>query len=416
MSVQVVEPRIRGFISLTAHPDGCAANVRRQIEVAKAGALGAGVSGAPGAQGAPGASGGLGNALVLGSSTGYGLASLLVAAFGYRASTLGVCFEKEPSETKTATAGWYNLVEAHRAAEGEGLRLETINGDAFSAEVKQQAVRALREDFGPLDMVVYSLAAPRRRGADGTVWNSVLKPVGAPYSGKGFDLRRNEVTEMAVEEATEEEIAATVKVMGGEDWREWIELLGGEGLLAPGCRTVAYSYIGPEVTAEIYRHGTIGKAKEDLEATAHELDAMLSGDGGGAWVSVNKGVVTQASSAIPAVPLYLSVLFDVMKDRGIHEGPIEQIVRLFAEHLGPGRSPRTDAAGRIRLDDLELREDVQAEVLRRWPSLSTETLGELTDFAGYQRYFEELFGFGVEGVDYAAPTEVNRQIPQLVAL
>ena len=399
MSEQVVEPRIRGFISLTAHPEGCAANVRQQVEVARAGT-----------------SGELGNALVIGSSTGYGLASFLVTAFGYGAATLGVCFEKEPTETKTATAGWYNLVEAHRLAEVEGRHVETINGDAFSDEVKQEAVRTLRDRFGALDTIVYSLAAPRRVDRDGTIWNSTLKPVGEPYSGKAFDLRKHEVIEAAeMEPASDEEIEATRKVMGGEDWRAWIELLLEEGLIADGCRIVAYSYIGPEVTAALYRDGTIGRAKEDLEATARDLDAKLEPRGGGAWVSINKGVVTQASSAIPGVPLYMSLLFKAMKQREIHEGPIEQIVRLYGDHLGSGRTPVLDDEHRIRLDDLEMREDVQREVAERWDLVATENLYELTDYAGYRRYFEQLFGFGVEGVDYTQPTEVNRQLSQPVA-
>ena len=399
MSEQVVEPRIRGFISLTAHPEGCAANVRQQVELARAGSDGE-----------------LGNALVIGSSTGYGLASLLVATFGYGAATLGVCFEREPTESKTATAGWYNLVEAHRLADAEGRHVETINGDAFSDQVKREVVRALRDRFGPLDTIVYSLAAPRRVDADGTVWNSTLKPVGEPYSGKAFDLRKHEVIEGAtMEPASDEEIEATRKVMGGEDWRLWVELLLEEGLIADGCRVVAYSYIGPDVTAALYRHGTIGRAKEDLEAAARDLNELLVPRGAGAWVSINKGVVTQASSAIPGVPLYMSLLFKAMKERGIHEGPIEQIVRLFADHLGPGKTPALDDEHRVRLDDLEMREDVQREVAERWDLVTTENLDELTDYAGYRRYFEELFGFGVEGVDYTQPTEVNRQLPQPVA-
>lgn len=398
MTEQVVEPRIRGFISLTAHPEGCAANVREQVEIARAGAKGS-----------------LGNALVVGSSTGYGLASFLVTAFGYGASTLGVCFEKEPTDSKTATAGWYNLVEAHRLAEEAGVHVETINGDAFSDEVKREAVRSLRARFGPLDTFVYSLAAPRRRDPDGNVWNSVLKPIGEPYTGKAFDLRKHEVIEATIEPATEEEIEATRRVMGGDDWRLWVELLQEEGLLADGCRIVAYSYIGPDVTAPLYRQGTIGQAKEDLEATAIELNERLAAIGGGAWVSVNKGVVTQASSAIPGVPLYLSLLFKVMKQREIHEGPIEQIVRLFADHIGPGRVPTLDDHQRIRLDDLEMRDDVQREVRALWDRISTDGLDELTDYAGYRHYFEQLFGFSVPGVDYSKPTEIDRHFAQPVA-
>jgi len=394
MSQQVIEPRIRGFISLTSHPEGCAVNVREQVEVVRKAAL-------------PGS---LGTVLVIGSSTGYGLASALVSCFGYGAKTLGVCFEKEPEETKPGTAGWYNLAEAHRLARAEGRTFETINGDAFSTEVKQQVVEALRR-LGPADLVIYSLAAPRRKDAAGNVWNSTLKPIGAPYTGKGFDLRGETVTEASIEAATSEEIEHTAKVMGGEDWSDWTELLLAEGLLAPGARTVAYSYIGPELTAEIYRDGTIGRAKEHLEATGHALDArMQSAVGGHAWVSVNKAVVTQASAAIPAVPLYLSVLIKLMKERGTHEGPIEQIVRMFRDHTGPGATPKLDDKGRIRLDDLEMQPDIQAEIAGIWEHLTTENFRERSDYAGYQADFHRLFGFDVPGVDYTAPTEVNRPL------
>ena len=394
MSEMVVEPRIRGFISLTSHPEGCAANVRRQVEIARAGGPGEGV----------------GSVLVVGSSQGYGLSSLLTAVFGYGAKALGVCFEKEPTETKTGTAGWYNLVEAHRLAEAEGREFSTINGDAFSDAVKRTVVRELKEHFGPLELLVYSLAAPRRVDAEGVVWNSTLKPLGEPYTGKAFDLRHHTVIDAALEPASDEEVASTVKVMGGEDWEDWISLLREEGLLAPGFRTVAYSYIGPEVSAAIYRRGTIGKAKEHLEATGIELNTELSADGGGAWVSINKGVVTQASSAIPAVPLYIGAVFKVMKDRELHEGTIEQIVRLFRDHLAPGKTPTTDDEHRIRLDDLEMLPEVQAAVAERWDSINDETLYELTDYAGFRKDFEQLFGFEVDGVDYSAPTEVNRAL------
>ena len=394
MSEQVVEPRIRGFISLTSHPEGCAANVCEQVEVIRA----AGITEH------------IGTALVLGSSTGYGLASALVTCFGYGAKTLGVCFEKEPEETKTATAGWYNLAEAHRLAREEGRVFETINGDAFSAEVKQQVVEALRR-LGPVDIVIYSLAAPRRKDAAGNVWNSTLKPIGAPYAGKGFDLRGEAVTDASIEQATPDEIEQTTKVMGGEDWSDWISLLLAEELLTPGARTVAYSYIGPNLTAEIYRDGTIGRAKAHLQETGHALDAQMRGAvGGGAWVSVNKAVVTQASSAIPAVPLYLSVLMKLMKERGTHEGPLEQIVRLFRDHVGPGATPTLDEHGRIRLDDLEMQPDIQAEIAGIWEGLSTDNFRDQADYAAYQRTFHQLFGFAVDGVDYTAPTEVNRPL------
>jgi len=394
MSLQVIEPRIRGFISLTSHPEGCAQNVREQVEVVRKAGL----------------TGPLGTVLVIGSSTGYGLASALVSCFGYGAKTLGVCFEKAPEETKPATAGWYNLAEAHRLAGADGRVFETINGDAFSTEVKQQVVEALRR-LGPADLVIYSLAAPRRKDAAGAVWNSALKPIGAPYTGKAFDLRGEAVTDASIEPATDDEIEHTIKVMGGEDWSDWIELLLREGLLAPVARTVAYSYIGPELTAAIYREGTIGRAKAHLEETGHALHARMQGAvGGGAWVSVNKAVVTQASAAIPAVPLYLSVLMRLMKERGTHEGPIEQIVRMFREYTGPGIEPRTDEHGRIRLDDLEMEPALQREIAGIWTGLSTDNFREQADYAAYQRTFHQLFGFEVAGVDYTAPTEVNRPL------
>ena len=399
MSEQVVQPRIRGFISLTAHPDGCAANVRKQIDVARAMA------------GEDAGGEGLRNVLVVGSSTGYGLASVLSACFAYGADTLGVCLERPSEEEKAASAGWYNLAEAHRIAAAEGRSLHTINGDAFSHEVKQQVVDHLRARDAQLDLVVYSLASPVRQDPDSeTTWRSVLKPIGETYTGKSIDLRRGQVVDAHIEPAEEDEVASTVRVMGGEDWRLWVEALRDGGVLADGARTVAFSYIGPEVSHAIYRHGTIGRAKEDLEASAAGLRAELSASGGGAWVSINKAVVTQASAAIPGVPLYMSMLFDVMKAQGTHEGPIEQIARLFCDHLAPGMTPATDEEGRIRLDDLEMRDDVQAEVSRRWAEVTTESLGELTDFVGYQRYFEQLFGFSVDGIDYDAPTEIHRAL------
>lgn len=395
MAAQVVKPRMRGFISLTAHPDGCAANVREQVATIRAARL----------------EGRIGNVLVLGSSTGYGLASALTCVFGYGARTLGVCFERPPEDDKTATAGWYNLAEAQRLARADGLTLQTINDDAFSAEVKAETIARLREQFGPLDMVIYSLAAPRRRGADGTVWNSVLKPIGAPYTGLGFDLRKRDVAEAHIEPASADEIADTVKVMGGEDWADWITALREADLLAPGCRTVAYSYIGPELTAAIYRHGTIGRAKEHLEATAHDLDrVMQAACDGHAWVSINTGVVTQASAAIPAVPLYMSILFRVMKERGLYETAVEQLIRLFRDHVGPGATPITDEERRIRLDDREMLPDVQAAIERLWAGVTGANLDETTDYAGYEQDFERLFGFGVPGIDYERPTEIVRSL------
>lgn len=396
MSLQVVSPRIRGFLSMTAHPEGCAANVREQIAIAKAAATG----------------GSLGTVLVVGNSTGYGLASALSACFAYGADVLGVCFEKAADAKRTATAGWYNCAAAAAEAAAVGRRFETINGDAFSHEVKETVVGALRDRFAAVDLVIYSLASPRRTDPDnGTIANSVLKPIGPTFSGKTIDLRSGAVTEASIEPASEAEIADTVKVMGGEDWRLWVDALQAADLLAPGCRSVAYSYIGPEVTMPIYRNGTIGKAKEDLEATGRELNDRLAAHcQGGAWVSVNKALVTQASAAIPVVPLYISILLKVMQEQGTHEGTAEQIARLYARHLGPDASPSLDEAGRIRLDDWEMASAVQEEVNRRWQAITRDNLAELADYDKFQADFAQLFGFGRADVDYAAEVETERPL------
>ena len=386
----VVERRMRGFISLTSHPDGCAANVAEQIAAAQAGLAGH-----------------IDNALVVGSSTGYGLASFLCASFGLGADSLGVCFEREPEGDKTASAGWYNLVEAHRQAADTGLHMETINADAFSDTVKDEVLAALAARFGPLDLVVYSVAAPRRRGPDGESWSSVLKPIGETHRGKGLDLRRGTITDLSIDPATNDEVVATQKVMGGEDWQEWIDRLDGAGLLSPGCRTISYSYIGPEVTASIYRNGSIGQAKKHLEQTAHGLNDRLATAGGGAWVAVNKAVVTQASAAIPVVSLYISLLFRVMKQRGIHEGCIEQISRLCFDQLAAGKTVATDDGRLIRLDDREMQDDVQSEVAELWSRVTTENLLEISDFGAFRQEFSNLFGFHVDGVDYEVLTETG---------
>ena len=395
MPRQLVEPRIRGFISLTAHPEGCAERVRREVEtVRRAGAM------------PP-----LENALVVGSSTGYGLASLLCSLFGSGARTLGVCLERAPEGDRPGSAGWYNLAEAHRIAAAGGHHLETVNGDAFSQGVKRRVMEALAARFGPLDLVVYSLAAPRRDDeATGATWRTTLKPVGSAFRGKSIDLRSGEVREASIEAASAEEIEGTVRVMGGEDWAAWVDGLREAGLLAPGARTLAYSYVGGELTQAIYRHGTIGRAKEHLEATARALDDRLQPTGGGAWVSLNKAVVTQASAAIPAFALYAAILFRVMKERGTHEGATEQMVRLFGERLQAARAGEVDGEGRIRLDDLEMEPAVQARVAEIWERVDSGNLEELSDYRGYRRDFEQLFGFSVEGVDYAEPTELDRPL------
>ncbi len=401
-NLQIVAPRIRGFICLNAHPAGCAANVERQIAVVRGSAA---TSPRPGGEPY--------HVLVLGASTGYGLSSLLTTVFGYGARALGVCLERPPQGDKPASAGWYNLVAAHAEARAAGRALETVNGDAYSAEVKAEVLERLRRWGRKLDAVVYSLASPRRTDPrTGETFTSVLKPLGAAYRSKSINLGNDQVVDVELAPATEADVTATVKVMGGEDWDLWMSALLDADLLAPGCRTVAYSYLGPELTYPIYRSGTIGRAKEHLEQTAHALTATLGARlGGAAFVSVNKAVVTQASSAIPVVPLYISLLYRVMKARGSHEGTIEQAVRLFRDHLAPGHTPETDEAGRIRLDDRELAPDVQAEVSRLWAEVSTANLGALSDYAGFKQEFRALFGFEVPGIDYGEPVDLDLRMP-----
>ena len=397
MAKIIVEPRMRGFISLTAHPDGCANRVLKDIEIAKDFAF-------PEQQK---------NVLVIGSSQGYGLSSLLTSCFGYNNKTLGICFEKPPSASKTATAGWYNLVEAHRQADEESRDLYTINGDAFSQQVKNTASNFIKENFGQIDLLIYSLAAPRRVDPEGNIWNSTLKPIGDPYQGYTFNLRNHSIANAELEPATQDEITHTVKVMGGEDWKDWVEFLKKGDLLSDQFRTVAYSYIGPEVSAAIYRDGTIGQAKKHLESTAKEMNELFANNDGGAWVSINTAVVTQASSAIPAVPLYMSILFKIMKERNTHEKTIHQIGRLFRDYLRSNITPKTDADNLIRLDDFEMLDEVQKIVSKIWSRVSNDTLYELTDYKGYREEFEQLFGFNIAGIDYTIPTEIEREL-QLV--
>jgi enoyl-[acyl-carrier protein] reductase/trans-2-enoyl-CoA reductase (NAD+) len=395
MPLQIIKRRSRGFICVNAHPEGCRRNVERWV---------AGVKGKVAATAnAPR------NVLVVGASTGYGLASRIAAAWGYGAKTLGVFFERPPEGDKTATAGHYNTAAFHALAKRDGLFAASINGDAFSDEIKRAAAEAIRREMAPVDLVIYSLASPKRTDPrSGKTYSSVLKPVGQPYTNRTIELDSEKVVGVTLQPASEAEIADTVAVMGGEDWRRWMELLLEEKLLAPGARTVAYSYIGPELTWPIYRDGTIGQAKKDLERAAKDLDASLAKQlGGNAWVSVNKAVVTQASSAIPVVPLYLSLLPMVMKKKNLDEGPLEQMRRLFTDFLCTGKAPQVDEARRIRLDDREMRPDVQAEVAALWPQVTTENLREITDFAGFQRDFRGLFGFEVDGVDYEQPVETD---------
>lgn len=397
MSLQVVKPRVRGFICLTAHPEGCAAQLRSQIAHVR--------SRKPLKDGPK-------SVLVIGSSTGYGLASRVAAAFGSGAGTVGVFFERDGEGDKTGSPGWYNTAAFHAEARKAGLKAVSINGDAFSADIKARAIEAVKTKMpgGKVDLVVYSLASPRRTAPDGATYKSVLKPVGAPFKAKNLDTDRQVVNEVTLEPAAGDDVMQTVKVMGGEDWELWMEALESAGALAEGCQTVAYSYIGPEVTWPIYRDGTIGKAKEDLDRAAAKIDALMKLRRGRAFVSVNKAVVTQASSAIPVVPLYVSILFKVMKTKGTHEGCIEQIQRLFEKQMYDGNALDFDDKGRVRIDDWEMAEDVQREVFRIWPDVTTETLGALADFAGYQKDFLGNFGFGCAGVDYEAPTEVERPI------
>ena len=395
MPEQIVKQRSRGFICVNAHPEGCARNVEQQIEAVQ--------------RDRPESISGPSGVLVIGSSTGYGLATRIAAAWGFGAKTVGVFYERPPDGRKTAAAGYYNTAAFHRLAREQGLYATGINGDAFSEGVKSQLVDLVRSDIGKLDLIVYSLAAPRRvYPRTGEAFQAVLKTIGDPYRGKTVDFASGEVTEASIEAADETEIAATIAVMGGEDWRFWIDALLGEDLLAEGARTVAYSYVGPKLTWPIYRQGTIGAAKKDLEQTASDLHAKLvSQVGGGAWVSVNKAVVTQASVAIPVVPLYISLLFRVMKQKGVHEGCIEQMQRLCFSHLADGKEPALDGEGLIRLDDLELRDDIQTAVAGLWEKVSTDNLEELSDIAGFRREFNNLFGFDVEGVDYGQPTETD---------
>ena len=400
MPEQVVKQRSRGFICVNAHPAGCAQNVEQQIARVR--------SNMPSTSATD-----VSNVLVIGASTGYGLATRIATSWGLGCRTLGVFFEKPPAGRRTASAGYYNCVALHQAAERDGLWARSINGDAFSDEIKEEVLHSVAGSMGKLDLVVYSLASPKRTNPRaGTSHTSSLKAIGAPFTGKTIDLGNGEVGTASVDVATDAEIDETVAVMGGEDWRWWIEGLSDAGLLAPGAKTLAYSYYGPEVTWPIYKDGTIGAAKQDLKATADRLNAKLAQEvGGAAWVAVNKAVVTQASAAIPVVPLYVSLLFRVMKAKGIHEGCIEQMTRLVRDHLAVADGPQFDANGLIRLDDLEMRPDVQQEIAALWPQVGTDNLADVADFAGFRRDFNNLFGFDVVGVDYGLPVETEVFLP-----
>ena len=394
----IIKPRVRGFMCVTTHPTGCEANVKEQIDFIKA----------------------QGNidmpkrVLVIGSSTGYGLAARIAAAFGAGASTLGVFFEKEGTEKKPGTAGWYNSAAFHKFAEAEGLYAKSINGDAFTDELKQKTIDTIKADMGQVDLVIYSLAAPRRtHPKTGVVYNSTLKPIGKDVTLMGINTDKEEIQEFTLTAATEEDISNTVAVMGGEDWQMWMDALGEAGVLADGAKTSAFTYLGDDVTRDIYWGGTIGQAKQDLDKKVLDIRAKLAETGGDARVAVLKAVVTQASSAIPIMPLYLSLLFKVMKEEGTHEGCIEQLYRLYTECLYTD-SPRLDEEGRARVDELELKPEVQKAVEAAWDKITTETISTDTDFAGYKAEFLRLFGFGIDGVDYDADVNPVVEIKGLV--
>jgi enoyl-[acyl-carrier protein] reductase/trans-2-enoyl-CoA reductase (NAD+) len=395
----IIAPRIRGFICLTAHPEGCAQNVLNQINYVKS----------------KGSIDGPKKVLVIGASTGFGLASRITSAFGSDAATIGVYFEKPPAEVKTASAGWYNTAAFETQAHNAGLYAKSINGDAFSKEIKEKTLALIKADLGQIDLVIYSLASPKRvHPVTGVTHNSVLRPIGEVFSNNTVDFHTGVVSEISIQPANAEDIENTVAVMGGEDWAMWIDELKAAGLLADGATTVAYSYIGPALTEAVYRKGTIGRAKDHLEATAFTITDKLKDINGKAYVSVNKALVTQASSAIPVIPLYISLLYKVMKAEGIHEGCIEQIQRLFKERLYTGAEVLTDAQGRIRVDDWEMREDVQAKVAALWLESTTETLPATGDLAGYKKDFLNLFGFDVVGIDYEADVNEMVEISGLV--
>ena len=397
----IIEPRMRGFICLTAHPTGCEQNIKNQIAYVKS----------------KGHIEGAKRVLVIGASTGFGLASRITSAFGCDASTIGVFFEKPASEGKTASPGWYNSAAFENEAKKAGLYAKSINGDAFSNEVKQQTIDLIKKDLGQIDLVIYSLASPvRLHPITGVLHRSVLKPIGGTFTNKTVDFHSGKVSDISIASCEGDDIENTVTVMGGEDWSMWIDALKKENLLANNATTIAYSYIGPEVTEAVYRKGTIGKAKDHLEATAFSITDSLADLGGKAYVSVNKALVTQASSAIPVIPLYISLLYKIMKAEGIHEGCIEQMQRLYSQRLYTGNTIPTDDKGRIRIDDWEMRADVQEKVAKLWLEATTETLPEIGDLEGYRKDFHNLFGFGFEGVDYKVDTNEMVGVPSIVSI
>ena len=400
----IVQPKVRGFICTTAHPEGCARQVSEWINYAKQ---------------QPSLTGSIQKVLIIGASTGFGLASRIVAAFGAGAKTIGVFFERPASGKRTASPGWYNTAAFEETALAAGLYAKSINGDAFSDEVRQQTIDLIQKDWqGGVDLLIYSIASPRRvHPHTGEIFNSVLKPIRQTYHNKTVDVMTDEVSPVFIEPATEKEIRDTEAVMGGDDWALWINALFKDNCLAEGIKTIAFTYIGPELTHAVYRNGTIGRAKLHLEKTAKELDSQLqSGLSGQALTSANKALVTQASAAIPVVPLYISLLYKIMKEKNIHEGCIEQMWRLFKERLFSNQNIPTDSEGRIRIDDWEMREDVQAEIKRLWESINSENVETLSDIAGYRNDFYKLFGFGLNGIDYERDVEIEKAIPSIHSL
>ena len=388
----IIKPRIRGFVCITSHPKGCEAKVREEIEVARSAKK----------------EGGPKKVLIIGSSTGYGLSTRIASAFSHDAATLGVFYERPSMKGKPASAGWYNSVAFEKAAHEAGLYAKSINGDAFSDEIKADTIEQIKADLGQVDLVVYSLASPRRTDPKtGDSYKSVLKPIGESFTNRTLDTDKNQVKEITIDPAEGDDIANTVTVMGGQDWELWMDALNEAGVLASGAKTVAYSYIGPEITWPVYANGTIGKAKKDVERAASAITAKHNCS---AYVSVNKAVVTQASSAIPVVPLYISILYKVMKANGTHEDCIEQMVRLLNDHLY-NDDMKLDDEGRIRVDNLEMASEVQQAVADIWPKISSETLYELSDYKSYQRCFLSLFGFGLDGVDYDEDIEIEIDMP-----
>lgn len=386
----MIQPKIRGFICTTAHPIGCFKSIEAQIEYVKS----------------KGQFKGPKNVLVIGASTGYGLASRIVSTFGAGAKTIGVFYEKEAEDKRTASTGWYNSAAFETIAHRENHYAKSINGDAFSSEIKQKTADLIRQDLKQVDLIIYSLASPRRvHPVTGQVFSSVLKPIGRSFTSKTVDAFRGEVKDITLEPATQEEIDNTIAVMGGEDWEMWIDFLKKENLLAEGITTMAYTYIGPELTYPIYRDGTIGKAKEHLAMTAKKLDQKLKAQHGHALISANKALVTQASAAIPVVPLYISLLYKMMKEKGTHEGCIEQIYRLYKDNLYAAQPTARGKDGNIYIDDFEMEKDVQQKIADLWPKVTTENLSQLTDIDGYREEFYRLFGFNLAGVDYEADVD-----------